>query len=176
MVPPNHPGLKTTPGAGSRIEFFGALVNVFVFGSDGFDPLKGISPMARKIEWIPVYTVGRKDLDRQHKYLFQLVDEIPATLEHGEVNSIVMKLFKYTREHFTNEERILAGINYPQLEEHKIHHINLISQLTEYGGHGFSEEKDLFDFREFAFNWITDHILQEDHQYLRFVKENKLDW
>ncbi len=132
--------------------------------------------MSPKIEWIPAYTVGREDLDRQHKVLFQLVDDIPTSLEHGDVNAIVMKLFKYTREHFTNEERILAAINYPKLAEHKVHHINLISQLTDYGGQGFSDEKALNDFREFAFNWITDHILQEDHQYVRYVKENDLDW
>ena len=132
--------------------------------------------MSPKIEWIPAYSVGREDIDSQHQYLFQLIDAIADERADKELNKCVMKFFKYTREHFLEEERILAAIDYPQLQEHQKLHEELITQLTEIGEKGFSDEKALLEFKEFAYNWITDHILQQDHQYLRYVRENNLNW
>lgn len=132
--------------------------------------------MSHKIEWIPAYSVGRDDLDAQHQVLFKLVDAIPDQWDHKDLNRCVMKLFKYTREHFIDEEKILEDINYPELAEHKKLHEDLISQLSNIGELGFSDEQSLLNFKEFAYNWITDHILQQDHQYLKFVNENKLAW
>lgn len=132
--------------------------------------------MTNKIEWIPAYSVGREDLDSQHQNLFRLVDSIPDDWRSRDLKKCVMKLFKYTREHFLAEEKVLTEINYPDLEAHKGYHEELINKLVIIGEEGLAGEQALIDFKDFAYNWITDHILQQDHKYLNFVKKNNLTW
>ena len=108
--------------------------------------------------------------------LCQLIDSIPDEWDSKDLKKCIMSLFKYTREHFEAEEKLLVAIDYPKLEEHRHLHEDLISHLVKVSEDGVKDEQALLDFKEFAYNWITDHILQQDHQYLKFVKDNSLSW
>ncbi|MCP4120302.1 MAG: hemerythrin family protein [Bacteroidetes bacterium] len=132
--------------------------------------------MSVTIKWIPSYSVQHAGIDEQHQQLFQLIDDLPDTIDPLSLKKCIIKLFKYTRTHFSDEEEIMKSIGYPGRENHQKLHEDLISELTEFSEREFSDEKCLQDLKEFAYNWLTDHIIDEDMNYYRFAKENNIVW
>ena len=130
--------------------------------------------MSEKIEWIPSYAVNRPDMDAQHKELFRLIGELSGDLDAKQVKTSIFYLFKYTRTHFITEELLLKESGYPDFENHQKLHVGLITQLSEFADVDFREAQSIQNFKEFAYDWLTNHILEEDLKYARFLKENNL--
>ena len=117
--------------------------------------------------WNDDYTVGNKDLDSQHRYLFGLGNTI-QTAEPSEARSYVMSLYKYIRVHFTREEQHMQAIGFPGVEEHRIQHERLISELNDLA-QGFKPEM-LDDLVLFLNNWLVNHVMNDDKRYFDFAR------
>jgi len=122
--------------------------------------------------WQEDYSVGNDELDNQHKYLFELGNQIQAA-GITEAKTYVMALYKYIREHFQLEEDHMKSMSYPDLESHRNLHNNLLSDLNVITD-DFFEKSDSFEkFKAFFYNWLIDHILQHDKKYFKFTHQNK---
>jgi len=129
-----------------------------------------------KIEWTPAYSVKHPQIDDQHQHIFKLVDNIPDNLDSAKIKKCIMKLFKYTRTHFLDEEEIMRGINYPKLAKHQEQHDDLISHLSNFSDNNFQDQESLLKFKEFAYDWLVNHILEQDMKYYFFARENGVTW
>ena len=130
--------------------------------------------MSERIEWIPSYSVNRPDIDTQHKELFRLIGELFGDLDAKQVKTSIFHLFKYTRTHFITEEYLLKETGYPELKNHQKLHEELLSQLSEFADMDFHDEQSVLDFKKFAYDWLTSHILEEDLKYARYLKERHI--
>ena len=117
--------------------------------------------------WKDDYTVGNKDLDSQHRYLFELANTI-QTAEPSEARSYVMSLYKYIRVHFTREEQHMQDIGFPGAEEHRLQHEQLLSRLNDLA-EGFQPEM-MDDLVLFFNNWLVNHVLHDDKRYFDFAR------
>ena len=128
--------------------------------------------MTVTFDWREEYAVGNEELDSQHKQLFNMGNEIQK-VEDDKVKTYVMKLYKYTREHFHLEEEHMKTMLFPDLEHHRLLHDKLLSDLNTIA-EKFDRKSDALEkFRSFLFTWLTDHILQQDKKYFEFSRRKK---
>lgn len=127
--------------------------------------------MEIKFIWDDSFTVGRPDIDGQHKRMFNLANALPERLNVVMARRAVMAFYKYTREHFSAEEQMMKEIGYPNLEEHHRLHEELITELGRVGDNSFRDENAYTAFKQFLFTWVTEHIMKRDKDYFRFCRE-----
>lgn len=79
---------------------------------------------------------GDPDMDEQHRQLFHMANALidqsfPHASDPAEVEAAIDQLLGHIRSHFEHEEKVLAGIRYPQLEEHKRAHAGLLRRAAK---------------------------------------------
>ena len=122
--------------------------------------------------WNEKYDVGNEEINQQHQYLFEIGNQI-QNAELTEAGKYVMKMFKYTKDHFSKEEAHMKALGFPELEEHKELHEKLITKLSEVSA-GFIKNQDEFTrFKTFVYEWLTKHILYEDKKYFDYSRKNE---
>lgn len=127
--------------------------------------------------WHPNFTVGDDVIDRDHKFLFSLINTVelvircpdkPANLEIA-----LKQLYEFSVEHFQREEEMQKAIRYPDIERHNTEHINLLRQLKEImlevrAIYNFDRpdpvelERETNKITQTLRHWISDHVIKTD--------------
>lgn len=119
------------------------------------------------MEWHEIYSIGVESIDSQHKQLVHMVSRLQATLAGGDINQEVANalrfLVDYTKRHFADEEKLMAEIDYEELEHHRELHKKLINDVV----HILLQIKkgkaiDPYAFIDFLTDWLINHIRYED--------------
>ncbi len=129
--------------------------------------------MSNFIEWSEELSVGIKEFDEQHKVLVELINRIHVAIEekHGSdvVISTLSELADYTNIHFTVEESLMNILGYPDYEEHKDIHDELLEHVVELQKKVASGKSSIsFELMHFLKSWLSKHILEEDMKYTGF--------
>lgn len=119
------------------------------------------------VRWDEKYRVGNDQIDQEHQYLFQLINEFyDAFAEKRErtlVLALLSRLVDYAERHFTNEEALMRASVYPALDEHHHHHEKLFEQIFDLNeklaNRAFNPSHETALFLK---SWLADHIVQED--------------
>jgi len=137
-----------------------------------------------RITWNENLSVGIDSIDRQHKTLIKLIDELhdvvdgDSALRAERISSVISKLINYTKVHFMYEELIIfKHISFPGADDHKYMHEKLFDQVAKFQEKLKTENIDEIypQLMEFLNRWLSSHILKEDMKYARYVKENGLE-
>ncbi len=131
--------------------------------------------------WCDDYNLGVKIMDEEHLVLVSKINKLVSSLnlEFGKkasplVLEAFLELATYTEEHFRDEEKFMASINYPQLNSHKKIHEKLLLQVTAYGKEIKKGTLDEHKLVAFLRNWLISHIMGVDMQYAEdFKSKNK---
>ena len=128
------------------------------------------------IKWRNSYSVGVEKFDDEHKVLLRLINEMLLVMQdHQTVNHLsvtINKLIQYSQEYFGNEEKAMAEINYPKLDEHKAIHAELLNEVTAYKKRiDNRDEKAIQGLYHFLRGWLITHIVKEDKQYEPFFAD-----
>jgi hemerythrin len=127
------------------------------------------------IEWKENYNVGVKEIDIQHRGLFDIIDKLSrASQIEPEGKYFLMtfdKFIEYARVHFSTEERYMKEAEYPKLSEHRQEHIQYLTELSdlalELENKKSDTERKILDYLK---TWYTSHILGEDRDYMESLK------
>jgi hemerythrin len=123
--------------------------------------------MLYRFEWGPKYMLGNEMIDQQHKYLFDLGNQLQdASLK--ESKDILQLLLKYCKIHFKQEEKHMREHQYPDFTEHQQRHINILKELDYYSDGGLNDQHSLQAFTHFFMSWLSVHVLKEDMAYVKF--------
>jgi hemerythrin-like metal-binding protein/PAS domain S-box-containing protein len=122
------------------------------------------------IEWLDTYSVGYEIIDKQHKKLVDIINELHLSFKEGKafimMQKIINKLIEYTSTHFKYEENLFDSFSYEHTNAHKIKHNELISTVLrfedDFRSGNLSASKDLMDFLK---EWLLKHILETDMEY-----------
>ena len=119
------------------------------------------------IEWKDSYNIGVKEIDNQHRGLFELIGKLATSRAYEPVGKYFLltltKFAEYAQVHFSTEERYMDDAQYPKMAEHRQEHelflerLSLMTQQVEQKEPG-SEEKAL----DFLKEWYLGHILGAD--------------
>ncbi len=124
--------------------------------------------------WTNEYSVNVPELDKEHQFLFEALNDFYEGLKQGvpkeNLNKLVDSLVDYTQFHFRHEEEIMTAANYPGLENHKNEHRQFIEKALEFSTK-FKEGKLLISLEVTGFikDWIVNHILNEDKKYSSYI-------
>ena len=127
-------------------------------------------------EWKDEYAIGIEIIDEQHKKWLSLFRQLQISFKankHMEVlGNILDELLEYTQYHFDTEESLLERHNYPNKEEHIHLHEGFKSKLIKLSTDYKNKKATLtYELISVLSNWLIDHILWEDKQYVSFVKK-----
>ncbi len=87
-------------------------------------------------EWDDSLLVNNEMIDADHKYLFDLSNEVMTQLLRDgipseEVGATIVALVEFTESHFGREEDLMREHSYPDLESHTADHDQLKKDVVE---------------------------------------------
>jgi hemerythrin-like metal-binding protein len=118
-------------------------------------------------------------LDKDHRRLVEMVNEITEILESGKAANYkekVLGLFNYAKAHFSREELFLAKVGYPDVGRHHQHHRQLdekmdhILELAETAGVNEMARESLK--KELVF-FVMDDVITTDMDFKAFIKDKQ---
>ncbi|MBT3660768.1 MAG: hemerythrin family protein, partial [Rhodospirillaceae bacterium] len=127
------------------------------------------------VEWSSKYDTGVELIDADHQTLFATINMIHDRAEEGLDADIIGRaitvLTMYVDRHFAREEALMDVHGYPDLVSHIAIH-RRISEKVHGFQTAFAENPDTIStepFLKFLREWLTEHILKCDMDYLPYV-------
>ena len=152
----------SSPPSGFEAKFSGLLRT----GSRDF-----LKPL---ITWTEQLSVGVEGIDRQHRHLMRLINEVDEVVQEGgsyeQFAPVLNELIDYTSTHFSNEEELLEKNHCPEIGKHKNAHVLLLEELLDWKEK--AERINVEDLREhmiFLRIWFPGHILGVDKKHADYL-------
>ena len=119
--------------------------------------------------WSQELSVGVPSMDNDHRKIINYMNALALAAERNaplaELDAAFRRLTDFTRQHFSDEEKLMTSIAYDRIATHKAIHAKLLSELD---GHyrQFHRARRLDDavFRFLTF-WLKSHICGIDRKY-----------
>ena len=139
---------------------------------------KNRTELKSNFRWNSDYKVFEDMIDKEHKVLFDIA--LSALDYHNtdiktHIKLTIQELYNYMKTHFEHEELFMKKINYPEYEEHKKIHSNIVIQMNE-----FIKSLSTINIVEFERKlieyidiWLIGHILYEDRKIIAFKQNTK---
>ena len=129
----------------------------------------------QKVPWHDEYKIGIKNIDEQHHKLFDLVNELYNISDGADAKEhlrrVLYEFSEYMKTHFQDEEEYMLSIGYPDLEEHKQIHQNIIDNLAKVISTPAKLSIIKSKMRVVAKRVLIDHIVNEDIKIKTFLLE-----
>lgn len=128
------------------------------------------------IMWSADYETGNHDIDQDHRGLFALINDLHDKAKDGvpeeSIGVTIEALVDYVNIHFEREEILMSACGYAGLENHKAAHRKLALRIRFhkdcFDRHPESFDKE--DFMSFLAEWLSNHILVKDMDYVPDIK------
>jgi hemerythrin len=128
------------------------------------------------VAWDDRYSVGIPLIDKQHRELISLTNELYEACLEGTAaagasfREAVRGTVDYVKYHFAAEEKLLEQAKYPGFAAHKKEHESFIMKVLE-DVRNFTEGKKFVPniFVRYLKDWILAHIAVEDKKYAEYI-------
>ena len=131
------------------------------------------------MEWNAQLDIGLDEINRQHRTLLHLINELYYLLKHNyglpSIKRVVQGLIDYTANHFAYEEILFEQIGYEQTSHHVAAHQQLVKEVLEFQSRVERGEDIGDELMTFLKNWLKNHIMKEDKAYVDSFKNNNLN-
>lgn len=133
--------------------------------------------------WEQRYSVNIKEIDAQHKKMFNLINELESALCAGQNRQIMEKIFMqmadYVVLHFSTEENYFEKFAYDATQEHISEHRMFERQLAEFKKN-LAQNSDLniyirylsAEVMKFLRKWWIAHICSTDKKYVSCLHDH----
>lgn len=124
--------------------------------------------------WNNNFKVNIKEIDLQHKKLFDMVNDLHDAMKTGTADEILKPILEnmllYCNTHFATEEKYMILYNYPDFIAHKKAHDDLTTKTKQLYEKLKNRETVLsFDLMIFLKDWLNNHILNVDKKMGSFI-------
>jgi methyl-accepting chemotaxis protein len=125
--------------------------------------------------WDKKYDVGIEEINRQHKVLINIVNEIYNLQQHNRSGQMIRRVLEglvaYTINHFGYEEYLMKKYDYPEHEDHKVSHGKLLEQVSGFVARLDRGEDIADDLLNFLNQWLSKHIMGTDMKYGPYLND-----
>ena len=128
-----------------------------------------------KLIWSEAFACGHTEIDRQHKNLLRLSNELYDRLGSAdsmmEMNTILDRVAAELTEHFTYESNLMRETHFPLVDQHQHIHDQLLKDfalLREQMAHGLVNLSVFFNF--VSTRIVAEHIIKEDTKFFAHLK------
>ena len=127
-------------------------------------------------KWKEEYNTGIEEIDKQHKRLFDIANDIYVLLKndycidkYNKITEIIHELIDYVNFHFKEEEEFLLKIRYKGFFAHKVEHYDFAKRFEniDYGKIDNGQDEYIKELLNILYEWITHHILEKDIAYTK---------
>jgi len=136
-----------------------------------------MSEQIHGIAWDDRLKLGHKQVDEQHKRLFELVGELVDQCLNGtnveKLKETLNFLVEYTVSHFYDEESLQVEYNFPEYIDHKRMHEAFkatVGELVQRFEENASSEELSNDVNKIVVRWLIGHIQTEDKKIGRHIR------
>lgn len=127
--------------------------------------------------WDGSLQVGVDLVDTQHKYLFEIINNMQGKLARGDALAALAdcldSMRTYARFHFESEERLLAEQGYPDLAAHRAAHREFLAEVERLAG-AERTSRTACEALGFLLSWLVGHIQTVDGRFAPFLAERGL--
>lgn len=126
------------------------------------------------VRWMESYSVSDDTIDAEHRRLLDIINDLYAEKATGRgsdaLAGILDQLEEYTRSHFAHEEDVLRECSYPQYDDHKRLHDEMVSRTRVIRAQYRAGQTGLpDDLLLFLRDWWVNHITRLDKQYATYL-------
>ena len=129
------------------------------------------------INWSEKYATHVDSVDKQHQTIIEEINHLLDLMRQGkartEIGSLIDFLDEYTKNHFADEERIMAKYNCPVAEENKQQHAIFLAKIAQFKDalkDDSSSTMVTLDVKKELMDWLINHIVKIDMQLRDCVK------
>jgi hemerythrin-like metal-binding protein len=126
--------------------------------------------------WLPSYAIGIRTFDEEHERLAGYVNHLHLTMvvrrDRGMSVQVFERLILETRKHFAHEEDLMADLAYPEAQEHRLEHVQLLDQLDEFFRLYRNGSMSALGLPVFLKAWLLTHIGEHDRRYVAFFRDH----
>src|SRR5690554_4177768 len=132
-------------------------------------------------EWDDILSVGIEVVDDQHQELFRIGRELVYVLEntsagldqYDDIVKLIKELHTYAIFHFSEEEQLMEAADFIGLPAHRFQHKIFVKKIEEIELDNLDEDQKnhALDLLDFLANWITNHIMKVDREYIPEVQK-----
>jgi hemerythrin len=133
-------------------------------------------------KWRDDWVLHVDAIDNQHKVIAECLNEIAhlclagnnrTAPEDERLAGLLDRLYADTRQHFSDEERLMLESRYPGYTLHEHEHIMLLAELKNYndGIKNGSEQLDI-DILSSLKAWFITHITHSDKEFASYLLDN----
>lgn len=137
-----------------------------------------ISPDFLNLVWKNEYECGNREIDSQHRELFQIANRLLSAMitraPAPEIKKLVESLVATTTGHFHHEDAVCRSAGYPLCDEHSRIHATLTKQMNgiqEKFRKGKLSVGELFSF--LAVDVLANHLLLEDRKHFPYLRKSE---
>ncbi|HCL82259.1 MAG TPA: hemerythrin [Nitrospiraceae bacterium] len=126
------------------------------------------------IVWNEKFSVNVKEIDEQHKKLFNMINDLDDAINAHRTTQVLSKtlddMINYTVTHFGIEENYMKDSDYPEFPEHKKAHDEFTFKVKRLQK-DFAAGREVFslDVMNILKDWLSNHILFMDRKYMPFL-------
>ena len=126
------------------------------------------------MQWQENLSVGVNEIDNQHKALINIINRIDDCIdspsERQQLEKLLPELHWYASEHFKHEELFMFETSYPQREEHREIHHEMLSEVQNLIDNLSKEITETQHIADFFKKWLLKHITVEDQDYAKHAE------
>ncbi len=123
------------------------------------------------VEWKDSYKIGDAAIDEQHQELFMRAADVIAATNRESQTMSALRLYQYTRSHFSHEESLMEHIGYPEMASHIAQHKALLAKLNEFL-HNISKDNLIkAELEDFVSQWFLGHIANVDAKLAAYLNK-----
>ena len=124
------------------------------------------------IQWSDEMSLGSVKLDKEHKRIFKIAEDLQAAVLDGMGRDTLAKRYEmlttYLGSHFHREEVMMRENGYPGQEEHQLQHEELTRQIQDLNA------DDRYDFPDETWDqldrWLAQHFMSADKRFTEYLK------
>jgi hemerythrin len=129
--------------------------------------------------WKDEYSVGVEEIDFQHKQLVKAIADlnhaINAHTVQTDIESVLNQLESYIAHHFATEELYFERFNYIDTKEHIKFHRDFTQKIADFREKYEKHEEEIsIELIKFLEEWLTDHMLNMDRNYMECFAKHGL--
>jgi hemerythrin len=127
------------------------------------------------LEWTPEFAVHVPEIDREHQFLFGIVNHLHEAMLAGQgaetLGTFLAELAKYTIYHFANEEKTMVAAHYPEMLAHVEQHEGLRRRVSEVKVRFERGEIALtIELMLFLSDWLRNHVTVTDRRLGNYIQ------
>jgi hemerythrin len=129
-----------------------------------------------KIIWNESLSVGVTEIDRQHKQLVGILNQLlgmdGVTVDSEIISDTLTRMTDYADYHFNSEEWFMQKYAYPEYKTHRKEHAAFMRKTAELAMGTMVYQKTVpTEVLEFLKTWLVEHIMVSDMKYKEFFQQ-----